>query len=128
MDYLQTSKAEGVNGTLGLIYITEVMGMGWEYHNRQRKEDGTWRDRRKAARISVRVSFMERELIRGRAYARSMSVSEYILFLVEQDRHRAAEPVSCECVPTVEISTGDRQLSRAAKRRQAPLTACRQYN
>lgn len=108
--------------------------MGWEYHDRKRTYHGVWADECKRHRVVVRVSYMDQELIRARAYARNMCISQYILSLVHADRHAqrpagGPEPVSGRCVPSVAISTTDRranpdiQLSRGAQRLAEPLTA-----
>ena len=88
--------------------------MGWEYHDRERTRRGTWADQQKRYRISVRLSAIELELIRGRAYARQMSMSNYIMSLVNDDLRprRAAEdtpPVSGNCTPTVNYPQEDAQ-------------------
>ena len=78
--------------------------MGWEYHNRKRTVYGTWADQKKRERIGIRVTNAERELIQGRAYARSQSMTEYIMNLIHADLHGPTwptEPVSGACTPTV---------------------------
>lgn len=113
--------------------------MGWEYHDRKRTYHGVWADQKKRHRIVVRVSYMDLELTRARAYARNMSISDYVLSLIRADRRTETtsggrEPVSGLCVPAVVISTTDRganpdrQLSRAAQRLAEPLTASQPYN
>lgn len=59
--------------------------MGWEYHNRPRDRKGRFDSEGKVERLMVRVSHKGYESIRGRAYARHMSISEYILDLVRRD-------------------------------------------
>lgn len=113
--------------------------MGWEFHDRKRTYHGVWADQKKRHRVVVRVSFMDLELIRARAYAKNMCISQYIISLVHADRHaqrppEGAGPVSGRCVPSVAISTTDRranpdeQLSRGAQRLAEPLTATQPYN
>ena len=59
--------------------------MGWEYHNRQRTEHGTFEHQDKSRALHVRCTPLEYETIRGRAYARKLSISEYIIDLVKRD-------------------------------------------
>lgn len=59
--------------------------MGWEYHNRERDQRGRFAETGKVERLMVRVTHHGYDAIRGRAYARHMSISEYILDLVRRD-------------------------------------------
>lgn len=52
--------------------------MGWEYHNRRRKAEGQFIDTGNKEQIHVRCSQMEKEQIRGRAYAMGLDISEYM--------------------------------------------------
>ena len=58
--------------------------MGWEWHNRERKQ-GRFSCTNKTARLMVRCNDLLYEKIRGRAYARGLSISGYILDLVRRD-------------------------------------------
>ena len=106
----------------------EMTPLGWEYHNRKRTERGTWADQSKHYRISVRLSNIQLQLIRGRAYARSMSMSEYIMSLIDADlmpgRSSQDTPTPGSCTPTVSYP----QLSRGRNGLAQPLTAGTQYN
>ncbi len=62
--------------------------MGWEWHNRQRTTHGTWARSERTERLQLRCTPLQRELIRGRAYARHMDMSEYLLDLVNRDMLR----------------------------------------
>ena len=62
--------------------------MGWEYHNRKRTPHGTWARTDRTERLQIRCTHLERELIRSRAYARQMDMSEYMLSLVQRDTIR----------------------------------------
>lgn len=62
--------------------------MGWEWHNRKRTSHGTWARSDRTERMQLRCTPMERELIRGRAYARKMDMSAYLLDLVKRDALR----------------------------------------
>lgn len=62
--------------------------MGWEYHNRQRTPRGTWARSDRTERMQIRCTPLEREMIRGRAYARHMDMTEYLLSLVQRDTIR----------------------------------------
>lgn len=63
--------------------------MGWEYHNRERDERGRWARSGKNDRLQVRCTDKQYEQIRGRAYARQQSISEYVLELIQLDMLRA---------------------------------------
>lgn len=62
--------------------------MGWEYHNRERDERGRWARHGKNDRLQVRCTAKQYEQIRGRAYARKQSISEYVLELIQLDMLR----------------------------------------
>lgn len=98
--------------------------MGWEYHDRRRTPRGNWADQHKRHRISIRVTFVDLEIIRGRAYARQMSITDYIMHLVYADRQeQRTEPVSGASTPTVLYPQGivDRCNGRAVK---GPVRPC----
>lgn len=59
--------------------------MGWEYHNRNRDERGRFERTDKADRLQIRCTAQQYEHIRGRAYARQKSISEYVLDLIRVD-------------------------------------------
>lgn len=59
--------------------------MGWEYHNRERTKKGTWARQEKTEMLTIRCTPVEYETIRGRAYAKHMCMSEYMLDLVKRD-------------------------------------------
>ena len=59
--------------------------MGWEYHNRERTKKGTWASQDKTRMLTIRCTPIELETIRGRSYAKQMSMSEYMLDLVKRD-------------------------------------------
>lgn len=113
--------------------------MAWEYHERKRTPRGTWEDERKTERLMIRISYADYELIRGRAYARGMSMSAYILQLIRADldaMRAAAAPdgVSGGCAAAAAISTAYPQrkgaggLSRGRGGLAQPLTAGTRYN
>lgn len=62
--------------------------MGWEYHNRERTPRGTWAQKDRVRMMTIRLTPIEYETIRGRAYARQMSISEYMRDLVQRDLYR----------------------------------------
>lgn len=62
--------------------------MGWEYHNRARDARGRWERCDKVERLQIRCTTKQYEQIRGRAYARRQSISEYMLDLVRRDMLR----------------------------------------
>lgn len=62
--------------------------MGWEYHNRKRTKKGTWAEQDRVNMMTIRCTPIEYETIRGRAYARHMSISEYMRDLVQRDLYR----------------------------------------
>lgn len=96
--------------------------MGWEWHNRQRTSKGTWARMERTERMQLRCTPLERELIRGRAYACQMDMSEYLLSLVQRDviRERYDLPENGDsCEPTVDDSA---QIVNAPERAQKPLT------
>ena len=62
--------------------------MGWEYHNRERDERGRFASTGKTVLLRVRCTPSGYEIIRGRAYARHMCISAYILDLVQRDLMR----------------------------------------
>lgn len=62
--------------------------MGWEWHNRDRKE-GRFRSSGMEVRLRVCVTPQQYNQIVGRAYARQMSISEYIRDLVQRDMLQA---------------------------------------
>lgn len=96
--------------------------MGWEFHNRKRKADGTFDSRRCSRRISIRIDDLTLGMIRARAYARGQSMTGYLIDLVNRDHQ-----VSGNCTPTGK--TGASGLSRAARGRLAqPLTGSPPYN
>lgn len=60
--------------------------MGWEYHNRMRSTDGRWAGSgEKTTMLTIRCTPLERDMIRGRAYARQLTVSAYVLGLIQRD-------------------------------------------
>ena len=63
--------------------------MGWEWHNRDRDSKGRWRRTEKTEQLHIRVNVFQRELIRARANARHMDISEYLMDLVTRDLHGA---------------------------------------
>lgn len=73
--------------------------MGWEWHNRKRTRNGTWAFSGKDTRITIRVSFNQREQIFNRAVARRMDMTEYLLSLVDNDLTGKGEI----CADTVQI-------------------------
>lgn len=63
--------------------------MGWEWHNRERNRKGRfYGGDEKDRRLQIRCTYRQYEQIRGRSYARHMSISEYILDLVQRDMMR----------------------------------------
>lgn len=121
--------------------------MGWEYHDRKRNEDGTFRADGRGRRIGIRVDDMTLGLIRGRAYARGQSMTAYLLDLVRRDHM----PVSRGCAPTggncglnseqtIDLSRAGGAVPRGTAKSQEgqgqhscprpplPLTGARQYN
>ena len=65
--------------------------MGWEYHNRARGKGGRWGETGRRVQLHLWCSEREKELIRGRALARRMSISEYLTDLVRRDLQRITE-------------------------------------
>ena len=59
--------------------------MGWEYHNRERGKGGRFASTGRYAQLHLWCNSWEKELIRARASARHMSMSEYLLDLVHRD-------------------------------------------
>ena len=59
--------------------------MGWEYHNRHRSSKGRFMPLQKTERIQLRCTARQRDLIAGRAAARFLTMSEYLLDLVQRD-------------------------------------------
>lgn len=59
--------------------------MGWEYHNRRRDYHGYFRRLGKSADLHIRVTEKQHAAIRARATATFKDISEYVLYLVQQD-------------------------------------------
>ena len=59
--------------------------MGWEYHNRQRDCRGRFKPLHKTDRVQIRCTDRQRAEIQARANARFMTMSEYLLDLVQRD-------------------------------------------
>lgn len=70
--------------------------MGWEYHNRHRSSRGRFYPLGKTAQLHIRCSEKQLDTIRGRAYARQMNITEYILDLVQRDLLRAQYGITVE--------------------------------
>lgn len=70
--------------------------MGWEYHDRKRKADGRFSATERTRRVGFRVDDITLGIMRGRAYARRQSVTQYLIDLVHADK------VSGKCAPTGE--------------------------
>lgn len=66
----------------------EVGLIGWEYHNRQRGKKGRFAETGRTEQLHVWCTPLQYALIRGRAGARQMSISEYITDLVRRDLER----------------------------------------
>ena len=59
--------------------------MGWEFHNRARGKRGRFSTTERWAQVHLWCTTIEKEAIRGRAHARQMSMSQYLLDLVQRD-------------------------------------------
>lgn len=70
--------------------------MGWEYHNRQRSSKGRFLPLNKTEQIHIRCSARQRDLIMGRAAARQMNMSEYILDLIQRDLFQVQYGITVE--------------------------------
>ena len=77
---------EGVGGLIG--FRLEVGIIGWEYHNRQRGKRGRFAQTGRTEQLHVWCTPLQYSLIRGRAGARQMSISEYVTDLVRRDLER----------------------------------------
>lgn len=60
--------------------------MGWEYHERQRKRDGTFapRDRRRKAQLHLRVTPRQADLIRRMAVKEGMGLTTFVLTTIQR--------------------------------------------
>lgn len=70
--------------------------MGWEYHNRERGKNGRFASTERYAQLHLWCTALEKETIRGRAHARHMSMSEYLLDLVRRDIFRTEYGITVE--------------------------------
>lgn len=59
--------------------------MGWEWHERRRDTDGKFMTCDAHYQLHVRVTWQQFQFIRGRAYARQLSLSDYIRDLIRRD-------------------------------------------
>ena len=66
--------------------------MGWEWHDRERGCAGRFARSCTDAQLHVRCTRIQLQHIRGRAYARRMTISGYILDLVRRDLMRTEYP------------------------------------
>lgn len=64
--------------------------MGWEWHNRHRKENGRFADQGKTMQLHIRCSLRDWELIREQAKGERKSMTEYLLHLATEDGRKNA--------------------------------------
>lgn len=81
--------------------------MGWEWHDRARDRRGRFTFTGKRAQLHVRCTEAQLGRIQARATARRMTISAYVLELVQRDMLGELYPETGKnCVPSDETGKG----------------------